>query len=127
VNRIRKVARVITATTLVGVTLFVCLARAPLRPMASAVDAHTVFDEVVKNEPSARGQAKEDWPQHRWSQQDAFSALERERVETVAHSHGLAPQEVYRVLDEGLRAHWSGAEGSPLTATVVPLKPRPMD
>src|SRR4051794_13872936 len=90
-------------------------------------DARGLFDKLAAGEGEAWRKVKEDWPQHRWSQQDAFSAFERDHVTTLARDQHLSSQDVFDALDQGIRAHWPGPDGGALEATVVPLKMRPMD
>lgn len=114
-------------TLVVVVIAIAALAPAPVRPAPPSGDRRALFDELVREEPSARRKAIEDWPHHRWSQQDAFGALERDRAARIAREKGSTTQDLLLVIDEGLRAGWPGPDGQPLDVTTVPLKPRPMD
>lgn len=86
-----------------------------------------LFDEVVREEPGARERARDDWAHHRWSQQDAFGAFERDRISGLAGQKGLSVQDLFLVVDHGLRAGWPGPDGRPLDVSTVPLKPRATD
>lgn len=115
---------VVTALV-IGVAVF---NREPPRPLPPPEASYrALFDEVVKEEPSAREKARDDWPHHPWSQQDGFGAFESSRVAQVAAEKGLWPQDVFMVVDFGLRAGWPGPDGKPLDTATVPLKPRAMD
>ena len=108
-----------------GVTVF---HPAPVRPAPpSEADQRALFDEIVREEPAARDRALDDWAHHRWSQQDAFGAFENERINNLAGQKGLWSQDLFRVVDEGIRAGWPGPDGKPLNLATVPLKPRSMD
>lgn len=114
------------------ITLVVlCLASlrsGPTQPPAPPEQTRrALFDELVREEPAARDRARDDWAHHRWSQQDAFGAFERDRASTLAAQKGLTVQDFLLVVDHGLRLHWPGPDGKPLDVTTVPLKPRAMD
>lgn len=100
----------------------------PTQPPAPPVQTQrALFDEVVREEPAARDRARDDWAHHRWSQQDAFGAFERDRASSLAAQKGLTVQDLLLVVDHGLRQHWPGPDGKPLDVATVPLKPRAMD
>ena len=124
-TRLSQLGIAVVIAWVIGVTVF---NRAPARPQPPAEPGQrALFDEVVREEPSARDRARDDWAHHRWSQQDAFGAFENERISRLAGEKRLWPQDVFRVVDRGLRARWPGPEGKPLETTTVPLKPRAMD
>ncbi len=101
---------------------------APARPAPPAEPAlRSLFDEAVRGELNDRDEALDDWAHHRWSQLDAFGALENARLSRLAADKGLAPQDLFMVVDHGLRAGWPGPDGKPLDVKTVPLKPRAMD
>jgi hypothetical protein len=105
-------------------------ALAPEPPRAAPLaehEAHALFDTLAAGEGEAWRKAKEDWPQHRWSQQDAFGAFERDHVTNLARDKNVSPQDVFDALDRGIRSGWPGPDGGVLDAMVVPLKMRPMD
>lgn len=117
-------AAVLTAVVL----LFAALNPEPSRPPPPAADQQrAIFDQLVKEEPTSWQKARDDWAQHRWSQQDSFGAFERGYVDSTARQLGRWPQDLFGVIDEGMRRHWPGPDGRPLQSTVVPLKTRPMD
>jgi hypothetical protein len=127
-GQIRVKSRVLALAVLGGACLWVALAPGPARPAPPAEqDARALFDTLAAGEGEAWRKAKEDWPQHRWSQQDAFSAFERDHVTALARDKHLSPQDVFDVLDRGIRGAWPGPDGGALDPTVVPLKMRPMD
>ncbi len=110
------------------VLAFAALNPAPVRPLPPEPERRrAIFEQLVETELAARDEAKDDWAHHRWSQQDAFGAKESDRVNKVASDRGLAAQDLFLVIDEGLRAGWTTADGGALPATIVPLKPRPND
>lgn len=96
-------------------------------PLPPEADRRRLFEQLTKDEPAERERALEDWPHHRWSQQDGFGAFELERVSRFSREQGTTMQALFLLIDEGLRNHWPGPDGKPLDATTVPLKPRPMD
>jgi hypothetical protein len=126
----KLIARVFVAVVVGVMLLFVTLNPAPVRPLPPLPEeVRPLFDELVKDEPANRERAKDDWAHHRWSQQDAFGAMELERVNTVAREKQRSAQDLFLVIDDGVRAKWPapGADGGVLQATIVPLKPRPLD
>jgi hypothetical protein len=121
-------ARLFLAAVTTLALIFAALNPAPVRPLPpTPEETRALFDELVKDEPGARQRAREDWAHHPWSQQDAFGAIELERVGAVAKERSRSAQDLFLVIDEGLRQRWPGPDGRLLPATVVPLKPRPMD
>lgn len=121
-------SRALAVAVVGGACLWAALAPAPARPSPPPEqDTRALFDRLAAGEAEAWRKAKEDWPQHRWSQQDAFSAFEREHVTSLAREKHLASQDVFDALDQGIRAHWPQPDGGALEPTVVPLKMRPMD
>lgn len=126
--RKHRIALGFVAAVVALMLVFVTLSPAPLRPIPPTADeTRALFDELVRDEPAAREKAKEDWAHHRWSQQDAFGAIELDRVNAVAAARNRSRQDLFLVIDDGLRAKWPGPDGGVLETTVVPLKPRPMD
>ena len=111
--------------------LVLCVASlrpAPVQPPPPPEQSQrALFDELVRDEPAARDRARDEWAHHRWSQQDAFGASERERAATLAAQKGLTVQDFLLIVDHGLRLHWPGPDGKPLDVATVPLKPRTMD
>lgn len=102
--------------------------RAPPRSAPPPPEAmRALFDEAVRGELNDRDKARDDWAHHRWSQLDAFGALENDRLSKLAADKSLSPQDVFLVVDHGLREGWPGPDGKPLDVTTVPLKPRAMD
>lgn len=97
------------------------------RPAPLEGDLRAIFDSVASAEARSRETALDDWPHHRWSREDAFGALERQRVLDVARQRSLDPHDVLRAFDHGLRLGWLGPNGKRLPAQVTPLHPRPFD
>lgn len=96
-TRLSQFGIALVIAAVLGVTVF---ARAPVRPQVPT-EQRTLFDEVVREEPSARDRARDDWAHHRWSQQDAFGAFENERISKIAGAQQLWPQDVFMVVDHG--------------------------
>lgn len=116
------------AGVVLGVALKAALHPAPVVPKAPPEKDHrALFDELVKDEPADRQRAKDDFPVQPWSRLDGFGAFEGGRFERIAGAHGFTKQQLYLVLDEGLRRHWPGPDGGVLDVATVPLSPRPMD
>lgn len=116
------------AAIVLGVLGVAAFHRAPTSPPPPAESMQrALFDEVVREEPAARDRARDDWAHHRWSQQDAFGAFERDRISGLAGQKGLSVQDLFRVVDLGLRAGWPGPDGKPLDVSTVPLRPRASD
>lgn len=124
----KLVARGFVGVVIALMVFFVVANPAPVRPIPpTSEEARALFDVLVREEPADRERAKDDWAHHRWSQQDAFGANELTRVNQVAGAQNRSRQDLFLVIDEGLRAKWPGPDGGLLEATIVPLKPRPMD
>ena len=101
---------------------------APARPAPPPPESlRALFDEAVRGELDDRDHARDDWAHHRWSQLDAFGALENSCLSKVAADKSLSAQDVFLAVDHGLREHWPGPGGQPLDVATVPLKPRAMD
>jgi hypothetical protein len=123
-----RLSQLILAVILALVLGLAALNRAPARPAPPDESTfRALFDEAVRGELNDRDKALDDWAHHRWSQLDAFGALENDRLGKLAASKGLAPQDLFMVVDHGLRAGWPGPDGKPLDVRTVPLKPRAMD
>lgn len=59
-----------------------------------------------------------------WSQHDDYHIHVSRHIQSIAASRKLPLQVVFLIYDEGLRRHWTDAEGRWLDATWVPLRPR---
>jgi hypothetical protein len=57
-----------------------------------------------------------------WRREDDRAAMERDHVRSMAGRHRVNVSIVYLVVDEGLRLKWTGPNGVPLNAAVVPLQ-----
>lgn len=111
-----------------AVTITAIIQPTPLSPPPpEAPRRRPLFDELTRDEPQERERAKDDWAHHPWSQQDAFGALELDRVSRFSQRQNVTKQALFLLIDDGLRSHWPGPDGKPLVTTTVPLKPRPMD
>lgn len=83
-----------------------------------------IFKEIAQAEPGARQAGVSGFPGQPWSQEDHRCAFERDHLRGIAARRGLSITQVYLVLDEGLREHWPGPDGKPLTPRTTPLMPR---
>ena len=85
-----------------------------------------LFLEMATAELADRRRAIEQdkWKGHLWSREDDRGHFERTTLRQMALTHRLSLSQLYLILDEGIRNHWPGADGSPLPATTPPLDPR---
>ena len=83
-----------------------------------------IFKEIAIAEPGARQNGIAGFPGQPWSQEDHRCAFERDHIRSIATRRNLDITTVYLVLDEGLREHWPGPDGKPLTPRTTPLMPR---
>ena len=83
-----------------------------------------IFTALSQYAPTARATAKRNFPTHRWSQEDDYHNMMRQKVHQLAARQRLHVAQVYLILDEGIRNHWPGVDGKPLSATTVPLNLR---
>lgn len=116
------------------VTLPVLRARAPadlpgdgtngVRFGLTEVVRHEIFHDLAANEPASRARAAQAFPGDPWSTEDHRASFERDLVRAIAQRRELSLTQVYLVLDEGIRDHWLGADGHPLSPLSYPLSPR---
>ena len=86
------------------------------------------YDELASAEAAMREHGVTNFPADRWSQDDDFHASERARVFEYAQRLHLRPQEVFRAIDVGVRAHWPAPDGGMAPRATVPVcRPRPVD
>lgn len=85
---------------------------------------HEIFREISSGEPAARSRAAQAFPGDPWSIEDHRASFERDIVRGIAQRRGLSLSQVYLVLDEGIRQHWPGPDGKPLSGKSSPLSPR---
>lgn len=86
------------------------------------------FVWVAEEEGAMRERAKANFPADAWSQDDDFHASERGRVLAFAQRHGVHRQRVLAAFDHGLRAQWALPDGgAPLSVSVAPCRPRPLE
>lgn len=86
-----------------------------------------IFAEIARAEPQARANGRSSFPgpELAWSAEDHRGAFERKTVAALAARHRVTLQQIYLVLDEGIRERWPAPEsGEPLDPHSVPLKPR---
>lgn len=115
--------------TLIGWAVLTTATRqAPVNQLPPPLEARRVlFEQLVRDEPTNREKAREEWAHHRWSQQDAFGALEREHVFDIARQSNTSVHDLFMVIDEGIRSGWPVPDGKHLELNTIPLRPRPMD
>lgn len=82
-----------------------------------------IFMEIAAAESEDRKRAVEHdkWKGHLWSREDDRGHFERVHMRLLATKYGISLTQMYLILDEGLRAHWPGPDGTPLPATSPPL------
>lgn len=85
-----------------------------------------IFSELAAAEPNARIEGARSFPGPAlaWSAEDHRGAFERNKARELAGKYRLSLTQIYLCLDEGIREHWLGPDGAPLTPSVVPLNPR---
>ncbi|HEY8079152.1 MAG TPA: hypothetical protein VIF62_33700 [Labilithrix sp.] len=85
-----------------------------------------IFAELAAAEPHERAEGAQKFPGFdlEWSAEDHRGGLERKAVTNASNEHQLSLTQVYLILDEGIREHWLGPDGQPLSPRVVPLHPR---
>ena len=83
-----------------------------------------IFREIASSEPNARLRAAQAFPGDLWSTEDHRASFERDLVRAIAQRRTLSLSQVYLILDEGIREHWPGSDGKPLSAQSYPLSPR---
>ncbi|MCY1033014.1 hypothetical protein OV207_16200 [Corallococcus sp. BB11-1] len=113
------------AFALCGVTVGVraaTVAPAPERKHLSDVERAQAGRAAAAEEPRWRAQSLHNFPGDRWSQDDDFSASERQWATGEAERRKVPVEEVFRAVDDELRA--SGPLRPPRKATAAPCKPR---
>ncbi len=85
-----------------------------------------IFVEIADAEQAARADAirRNSWNGHLWSREDDRGHVERMFFRQLAHRYNISLTQVYLILDEGIRAHWTATDGAPLTGTTPALNPR---
>ena len=85
-----------------------------------------IFMEIAVAEVAERKRAIEQntWKGHIWSREDDRGHYERVQLRALAAKYKVSLTQMYLVLDEGLRNHWPGPDGTPLPATTPPLDMR---
>jgi hypothetical protein len=125
-----------TATLLLigGLHLVEPLLHAPQRPALATLDG-TVFlpdDDVVRKvfkdlaaaESAADRIAREQFPDHRWSQQDKRAEIMCNRTRKIARRHGMSLALVYLIHQKGITEHWPAKNGKALEVQIIPRKSR---
>lgn len=85
-----------------------------------------IFADLATAEIAERARAVREntWKGHVWSREDDRGHFERVAARAAAAKYKISLTQVYLVLDEGLRGHWLGPDGKPLTAWTPPFNPR---
>jgi hypothetical protein len=83
-----------------------------------------VFAELAAAEPGHRETGHTSFPTEIWSAEDHRASFERHLAASLSTRFGLSLTQVYLIFDEGIRNHWPGPDGKPLSPQTVPLKPR---
>jgi hypothetical protein len=85
-----------------------------------------IFAEIATAEAAERFRAIEQntWKGHLWSREDDRGHAERVHLRTLAAKYKISLTQVYLILDEGIREHWQGPDGSPLSPTTPALDMR---
>jgi hypothetical protein len=84
-----------------------------------------IFVAFVREEPALRARAIRDFPGDHWSADDAFHAMEVDKIRTIAGGNGAQTIDGLRAIDEGLHQRTAIPGAAALTAGVPPCRPRP--
>lgn len=81
-----------------------------------------IFTDLATVEIAERERAikANTWTGHAWSREDDRGHFERVAARAAAAKYRISLTQVYLVLDEGIRNHWEGPDGKPLSATTPP-------
>jgi hypothetical protein len=87
---------------------------------------HQIFEELAQAEKAerARAIANNTWNGHAWSREDDRGHQELTLARVLAGKHHVSLSAIYAVLEEGIREHWTDADGATLPATTPPQDPR---
>ncbi len=113
---------------IIAVALLVAMGRvmfpgeSPPRALAEA-DRQALGRLAAQAEPGLRLEARRNFPGDAWSQDDDYAARERKWAMEQAARRGVQPSEVFRAVDQELRA--SAPVAPPRQAGAAPCKPRP--
>ncbi len=82
-----------------------------------------IFADIARAEQDERARAIEGktWDGHLWSREDDRGHAERTYFRSLATKYRVSLSVIYLVMDEGIRKHWPGPDGTPLPATSPPL------
>jgi hypothetical protein len=85
-----------------------------------------IFAQIAAAEMAERKRAidQNTWNGHLWSREDDRGHQERVELRRVAKEYNISLTQAYLVLDEGIREHWEGPDGNPLSATTPALDMR---
>ena len=85
-----------------------------------------IFAEIASAEAIERKRAidQNTWHGHLWSREDDRGHQERMEFRRIAKDYNISLTQVYLVLDEGIREHWLGPDGKPLTGSTPKLDQR---
>lgn len=116
------------STLIIAVAVLIALGRAmtsgepPPRPLPEA-DRRPLGQLAAQAEPGLRLESRRSFPGDAWSQDDDFAARERNWAREQAARRGVQASEVFRAVDEELRA--SAPLSPPRKTGAAPCKPRP--
>lgn len=96
----------------------------PRAPDADDTLLHRAFREIASAETTMRHEGAKSFPTDPWSRDDDFHRREQEKVRDWAATHHVPRGDVFRAMDDGIRAHWPQSNGAPLVVTVPPCRPR---
>jgi hypothetical protein len=121
----RKPSRAVAAA-LLATSIAIALYRTLTAPSAAAPTLkggarERVAAAIALQEVELRRRATLEFPGDRWSQSDAFGALEQDKVREAARNEKVAIGSVLEVMDGDLRAHRSPGRA----VGAAPCKPRP--
>lgn len=111
-------AVVLTAVLRAGTASF-----PPVTRRLSLDDAATLGRTAAEREPRWRAESKRSFPGDHWSQDDDFSARERQWALDESRKLGVPVSEIFRAIEDELRAN--APVPPPRKATAAPSNPRP--
>lgn len=87
---------------------------------------HEIFEQLAEAEKNERQRAvaQNTWGGHAWSREDDRGHVEMTLARALASKHHVSLSAIYAVLEEGIREHWTTADGDTLTPFTPPQDPR---
>jgi hypothetical protein len=123
-----------TLVAIYGFHLAGPLLRVPPHPALATLDGQAylpdedavekVFGDLAAAESAAEIVAREQFPDHRWSQQDKRAEIMCKRTRKIAGRHRMSVALVYLIHQKGISEHWPGKDGEPLEVQVIPRTSR---